>query len=100
MGDTPDNPGRQVLSCHRLVGVWPRSGLAAVRANGKVIAAVADVAQVHELDLGSAQEFFDDGLGLASVRDQHAVRDPTPPVVGPDDLLAMESSGGYSAGVR
>src|ERR1039458_1823785 len=63
--------------------------LAAVYAHGTVIAAVADVAQVHELGLGPGQQFPDDGLGLPPVRGEYPADDPALPVIGPDDLLAM-----------
>jgi hypothetical protein len=79
-------PARQVLSCHRPRPIAP--GLEAVRADGKVIAAIADVAQVHERDFGPGQELHDGGPGLPPVRDQYAVGDPALLVVGPDDLLA------------
>src|SRR5271156_6753250 len=76
-------PVRQVLSCHRLAVVW----LVAARPNGKVIAAVADVAKVYELNFRPGQEFRDRAPGLPPVRDQYAVADPALPVIGPDDLL-------------
>ena len=58
-------------------------------ADGEVVAAVADVAQVDQLDLGPGQQLADDGQGVLAVGDQDAVGDPALAVVGADDLLAV-----------
>lgn len=73
----------------------PGSGLA----DGEVVAAVTDVAQVDQLDAGPGQQLADDRQGVVAVRHQDAVGDAAPVVVGADDLLAVAQFGRVLAGV-
>jgi hypothetical protein len=80
-------------------GSRPAAGSIAAAQSGsagpdrEVVAAPADVAQMHERDVRPGEHLPDDGQGLVAVVGENAVGDVPLPVVGAHHLLAVDQPG-------